>query len=46
MNWLISIVVVLGVYQLLEKKYKNENLQKLSIEIEQIVTISGDEQRL
>ncbi|UKB83404.1 hypothetical protein LF887_20685 [Chryseobacterium sp. MEBOG06] len=45
-NWLISIVVVLGVYQLLEKKYKKEKLQKPSIEIEQIGTISGDEQRL
>ncbi|CAM2878231.1 hypothetical protein DRF59_08405 [Chryseobacterium flavum] len=35
-SWLISIAAVWGVYQFLEKKFKNESLQKPSLEIEKI----------
>lgn len=39
-GWLISIALVWGVYQFLEKKFKKENIQKPSIEIEKIGEIS------
>lgn len=42
-SWLISIAVVWGVYQFLEKKYKKEKLQKPSIEIDQIGSVSRDQ---
>jgi hypothetical protein len=35
-SWLISIVAVWGTYQFLERKFKKENLQKPSIEINEI----------
>ncbi|MCJ7933372.1 MAG: hypothetical protein MUW56_06955 [Chryseobacterium sp.] len=35
-SWLISIAAVWGIYQLLEKKFKRENLQKPLIEIDEI----------
>ncbi|MET3035301.1 hypothetical protein ABXT08_04320 [Chryseobacterium sp. NRRL B-14859] len=35
-SWLISIVAVWGIYQLLEKKFKKEIIQKPSVEIEKI----------
>ncbi|MBK1898059.1 hypothetical protein [Chryseobacterium paridis] len=36
MSWVLAIVAVWGVYQLLEKKFKKENIQKPSLEIEEI----------
>lgn len=35
-SWLISIAVVYGVYQLLEKKFVKEHINKPSVEIEKI----------
>lgn len=35
-SWVISIAVVYGVYQLLEKKFVKEHVNKPSIEIEKI----------
>ncbi|MFN1216824.1 hypothetical protein ACKW6Q_07520 [Chryseobacterium kwangjuense] len=35
-SWIISIAVVYGVYQLLEKKFVKEHISKPSVEIEKI----------
>lgn len=35
-SWGFALVSVWGVYQLLEKKFKKENIQKPSLEIEEI----------
>ncbi|MDN3691252.1 hypothetical protein QWZ06_02760 [Chryseobacterium tructae] len=43
-GWLISLLAVWGVYLLLERKYKKENLQKPSIEIQQIGKTTEDSQ--
>ena len=43
-GWLLSLLAVWGVYLLLEQKYKKENLQKPSIEIQQIGKVSDDSQ--
>lgn len=37
-SWVFAIAAVWGVYQLLEKKFKKENIQKPSLEIEEIGT--------
>ncbi|MGU3375317.1 hypothetical protein [Chryseobacterium sp. M5A1_1a] len=39
-GWLISLGLVWGIHQFLEKKFKKENLQKPSVEIEKIGEIS------
>ncbi|ASK30696.1 hypothetical protein CEY12_11470 [Chryseobacterium sp. T16E-39] len=36
LSWIFAIIAVWGVYQLLEKKFKKENIQKPSLEIEEI----------
>lgn len=43
-GWLISLLAVWGGYVLLERKYKKENLQKPSIEIQQIGKTTDDSQ--
>ncbi|REC62792.1 hypothetical protein DRF65_08195 [Chryseobacterium pennae] len=43
-GWLLSLLAVWGVYLLLERKYKQENLQKPSIEIQQISKVSEESQ--
>ncbi|GEN68017.1 MULTISPECIES: hypothetical protein [Chryseobacterium] len=43
-GWVISIAAVWGIYQLLEKKFMKENLQKPSIEIEKIGEVSESQQ--
>lgn len=35
-SWVLAIAAVWGVYQLLEKKFRKENIQKPSLEIEEI----------
>ena len=35
-GWIISILVVYGIYKLLERKFEKENLRKPSLEIEEI----------
>ncbi|WP_336686482.1 hypothetical protein [Chryseobacterium bernardetii] len=44
-GWLISLLAVWGVYLLLEQKYKKENLQKPSLEIQKIGEIAEDSQK-
>ncbi|MEY8761954.1 hypothetical protein [Chryseobacterium tongliaoense] len=35
-GWLVSIAVVWGIYKFLERRFEKENLQKPSLEIEEI----------
>ncbi|PWN70695.1 hypothetical protein C1631_008390 [Chryseobacterium phosphatilyticum] len=44
-SWIISIAAVWGIYQVLEKKYKKEMIQKPSVEIDQIGRISESQQK-
>lgn len=43
-SWIISLFAVWGVYLLLERRYKKENLQKPSLEIQEIGKGAEDSQ--